>query len=127
MEDAKFVKWQDFVHKVPLNKTRDLLTNVVRELYLLKDDKVKRSIELIKTCVLKLNELDIKYSFIGTIEREDIYEILLNRFDLKPQHCVFIDDSKDNVEGAEKAGIKGIHYKNSEQLRNELQLFRLLP
>lgn len=56
-----------------------------------------------------------------------IYEILLNRFDLKPQHCVFIDDSKDNVEGAEKAGIKGIHYKNSEQLRNELQLFRLLP
>ncbi len=55
-----------------------------------------------------------------------IYEITLNRFDLQPQHCVFIDDSLENIETARKMGIIGIHYKNSNQLKQELQLLKVL-
>ena len=56
-----------------------------------------------------------------------IYEILLNRFELSAQHCVFIDDSAENIEGADKMGINGIHYKNSKQLKKDLQLLKVLP
>ena len=36
-----------------------------------------------------------------------IYKILLERFDLEPEECLFIDDVERNIRGAEKAGIKG--------------------
>lgn len=44
-----------------------------------------------------------------------IYKILLDRYSLKPEECVFLDDSADNAAGAEKAGIKGIVFKDYEQ------------
>ena len=50
----------------------------------------------------------------------DIYEILLKRYDVTPQHAVFIDDSLKNIEGAEVLGIKGIHFKSPEQLKESL-------
>ena len=36
-----------------------------------------------------------------------IYQILLDRFSLKPDECLFIDDVERIIKGAEKAGIKG--------------------
>ena len=49
-----------------------------------------------------------------------IYEILLERYQINPVMSVFIDDNVENVEGAKRFGIKGIHYKSSQQLREEL-------
>ena len=49
-----------------------------------------------------------------------IYEIILDRYHLNPQNCVFIDDNLENIETAKKLGINGIHFKNSQQLKNEL-------
>jgi glucose-1-phosphatase len=37
------------------------------------------------------------------------YQLIIDENDLKPGETLFIDDSKANVEGAEKIGIKGIH------------------
>ena len=54
-------------------------------------------------------------------ERE-IYEMLLSRYDLKAEECVFVDDRKRNCEGAEKVGIKAILFENKEQVENELAL-----
>ena len=56
-----------------------------------------------------------------------IYEIMLNRFGLEPQHCIFIDDSLENVETACKMGINGIHYKSSKQLEADLKGYNVLP
>lgn len=56
-----------------------------------------------------------------------IYEITLNRFGLEPEHCLFIDDSLENVEGARKMGINGIHYQNPTQLKEALQQLNVLP
>lgn len=41
-----------------------------------------------------------------------IYEILLERYGLKAEECLFIDDRKDNVEGALSVGINGHIFKN---------------
>ena len=51
-----------------------------------------------------------------------IYEILLNRFHLKADECLFIDDTLRNVEGAQAVGIKGYHFDgNVEKLRKYLE------
>lgn len=56
-----------------------------------------------------------------------IYETTLNRFNLQPEHCLFIDDSLENIEGARKIGINGIHYKSPTQLKEALQNYNVLP
>ncbi len=42
-----------------------------------------------------------------------IYEYLLEKYSLNPQECLFIDDRKENVEGAKKAGMKAVVFKNN--------------
>ncbi|MBR4842444.1 MAG: HAD family phosphatase [Bacteroidaceae bacterium] len=37
-----------------------------------------------------------------------IYQLLLSKYNLNPQECVFIDDRKDNVNAAIALGMKGI-------------------
>ena len=49
-----------------------------------------------------------------------IYELLLKRYDLRPERSVFIDDNPLNVAGARALGIHSIQFKNSQQLTNEL-------
>ena len=49
-----------------------------------------------------------------------IYEVLLNKYKLKAEECVFIDDRLENVEGAKALGFKGIQFKNYEQASTQL-------
>jgi len=49
-----------------------------------------------------------------------IYEILLERYQINPLMSVFIDDNLENVEVAKKFGIKGVHFKSTQQLGEEL-------
>lgn len=51
----------------------------------------------------------------------EIYNLLLDQYSLTPQECVFIDDVKENIEGAEKAGIHGIHFTNFEEVQSKLK------
>lgn len=50
----------------------------------------------------------------------EIYSLLLKRYGLKPEECVFIDDLKENVDAAMAQGIKGIVFRNYEQAKEEL-------
>lgn len=43
-----------------------------------------------------------------------IYQIALEQFGVGPSEAVFVDDFIDNIEGCEKVGIKGIHFKDPE-------------
>lgn len=47
---------------------------------------------------------------------ERIYRDSLKRIGLSPEECVFIDDLEENVAGAERLGIHGIHYTGHERL-----------
>ncbi len=57
----------------------------------------------------------------------DIYHVLLNRFTINPSEAVFIDDSLRNVNGAEEAGITGIHFQSPELLLQNLKELNIIP
>ncbi|MFP5368521.1 MAG: HAD-IA family hydrolase, partial [Actinomycetes bacterium] len=50
-----------------------------------------------------------------------IYRLLLDRYGLAARDCVFIDDSKANVEGARSVGMHAIHYAEPMDLVAELR------
>jgi len=49
-----------------------------------------------------------------------IYQILLDRYDLNAKNSVFIDDNKRNVAGALSIGMKAIHFKDTNNLKESL-------
>ncbi len=50
-----------------------------------------------------------------------IYKILLERFSLSAEECVFIDDREENIAGAKAAGMNGIVFGSAEQAMSELE------
>ena len=52
---------------------------------------------------------------------KEIYKLLCSTYSLKPDECVFIDDTKVNIEAAEKFGIKGIHLTDINILEEKLK------
>lgn len=49
-----------------------------------------------------------------------IYDCLLQRYGLLGSECVFVDDRKENVNGALEAGYAAaVHFENVEQLKTE--------
>lgn len=52
---------------------------------------------------------------------EEIYKLLLNRFNLKAEECLFIDDNLDNVNAAIKLGINSFQLKNMDDMIFELK------
>lgn len=58
----------------------------------------------------------------GVIKPEPkIYEIALEKFQVKPNETVFIDDKPANIQGAQDVGMHGIVFQNIAQLKQELQ------
>jgi 2-haloacid dehalogenase len=56
----------------------------------------------------------------------EIYERLLDRYQVNRKNALFIDDNLRNVKAAEALDISSIHFQNPDQLRSELQLYGLL-
>ena len=50
----------------------------------------------------------------------EIYQILIDRYNLVPDECVFMDDKEINCEGARKAGIHAIVFTTKEEAEKEL-------
>ena len=55
-----------------------------------------------------------------------IYRLALDRFGLKPDEAVFVDDREDNIAGAEAVGIPGLLFTDAVTLRRDLVRLRLL-
>ena len=49
------------------------------------------------------------------------YQTLLDRYGLKAEECVFLDDTVRNVEAAQALGIAGIVVTSQEQAKKELE------
>ena len=52
-----------------------------------------------------------------------IYDHHVKSYDLSPQHCLFIDDSAHNVEGAINAGWQSVLFENAKTLKSDLERF----
>lgn len=52
-----------------------------------------------------------------------VYAIIAEKLNKKPEEIVFIDDVLAHVEAANKTGLKGIHYRNNEELILKLRKF----
>jgi len=50
----------------------------------------------------------------------EFYHILLDRYHVKPEEALFIDDNYRNILAAEKLGIKSIHFTSAKELKEEL-------
>ncbi|MDO4261435.1 MAG: HAD family phosphatase [Eubacteriales bacterium] len=50
-----------------------------------------------------------------------IYRALLEKYGLKAEECVFLDDSRPNVEAARALGMEGVEVESQEQAKQELE------
>lgn len=52
-----------------------------------------------------------------------IYKHLLEKYSLKAEECLFIDDRADNVDGALKAGMKAVQFRNDfEEIKKSIEV-----
>ena len=88
-----------------------------------------------ETFPIALKKFDFLHLFEGIVVSgtektrkpfSDIYEIILNRYDLIATESIFIDDNIRNIKAANKFGIKTIHFKNPLQLKTDLKISRIL-
>ncbi len=50
-----------------------------------------------------------------------VYQCLFERFNLKPEECVFADDRAENIEGGRAMGMEGIVFTDAVQYEKELR------
>ena len=56
-----------------------------------------------------------------------VYRLLLSKYSLKPEECLFIDDREDNVNAAIRLGMSGIVYPGSaDKLQSVLVLMPII-
>ena len=51
-----------------------------------------------------------------------LFQVLLDRYGLKAQECIFVDDNPNNVEAARHMGMHGIVFTNANTLREALDI-----
>lgn len=52
---------------------------------------------------------------------DDIYQAMLEEFDLDGAECVFLDDRQANIDGAERNGIHGILFTGLDEAKEKLR------
>ncbi len=62
--------------------------------------------------------LSYKEKFIKP--QPEIYELLIERYQLNPTECVFLDDTLANLTAAEEFGIHTVYFQNKKQAEAEL-------
>ena len=84
-----------------------------------------------ETFPIALKKFDFLHLFEGIVVSgtektrkpfSDIYEIILNRYNLIATESIFIDDNIRNIKAANKFGIKTIHFKDPLQLKTDLKI-----
>jgi len=94
-------------------------------LYILSDCPLDKKI-LIQKCLPDLPFKEIFYScdYKTTKRQKKLFQIFLEDTNLNPKECLFVDDSKKNIEIAKEFGLQTLHYKtqaSADQLTNMLK------
>ena len=51
----------------------------------------------------------------------EIYQKLFDKFNIKPEECIFADDRAENIEGGRRLGMNGIVFTDAKQYERELR------
>ncbi len=89
------------------------LSNWPKHIYDQREDKLD-FLDLMDGYILSYREHVIKPDL-------ELYRRLLERYQIRPEEAVFIDDRIQNVEAAKRFGIHGIHFQSLEQAKEELE------
>ncbi|ERI90169.1 HAD hydrolase, family IA, variant 3 [Clostridiales bacterium oral taxon 876 str. F0540] len=57
---------------------------------------------------------------------KEIYNHLLDKYSLNASESIFVDDTIANIEAAKTIGITAIHFKNPNQLKDDLKRLNIL-
>jgi len=57
---------------------------------------------------------------------ERAYHFVVEKLEVKPHEALMVDDRKENIEAAKKAGMQGIVFKNTIQFKKELKKYELV-
>jgi 2-haloacid dehalogenase len=124
-------RWHEMVPG-PISGAEALLTELKANktpLYAITNFSSEKFVEAqVRFPFLKTSFLDIVVSAEERMLKPDvrIYQILIDRNDLAPEQCLFIDDSLANVETARQLGMTAHHFKNAAGLERELAALNLI-
>ncbi len=120
--DKSLYKYKNSIIKY--YESRDInedLINIIKQLkdnykiYILSDNN-KEAIDYYKN---KLNFIDgmVVSCDYQTLKKDGkLFEILLDKYNLNPSECYFIDDRLDNIEAGKKLGIKGFLFDENKNI-----------
>lgn len=57
----------------------------------------------------------------------EFFQILFERYNVKPSEALFIDDNIQNIQGAKMLGLNTIAFQSPEQLQRELRQWNIHP
>lgn len=128
---AYYGRWTEMLIG-PIHDTVDLLSNLKQKnsyrLYALTNWSAE-------TFPIALERYDFLQWFEGIVvsgqekcKKPDplIYTTLLNRYELNPGECLFIDDNHENIRGAKDVGMEAFHFESPKELHNHLQSLNVI-
>ncbi len=59
--------------------------------------------------------------------QQEIYELIISKYNLIPEQTLFIDDNVRNINAAKETGLICLHFQSSSQVKNYLLENNLLP
>jgi putative hydrolase of the HAD superfamily len=71
--------------------------------------------------VLLFDEYVLSYEVGRTKPHRRVYEIAVDKSEVSPNECLFIDDRQENIEAARQLGIQTIHYLEGSDLGASLR------
>ena len=90
-----------------------ILSNYSRHLFEQTAEEELDFLDLVDGAVFSFNEHYIK-------PENEIYNILLDRYDLKAEECVFVDDREENIEAAAGLGFNTILFEDYDAVHDAL-------
>ncbi len=127
-ENEKLIKeimdnWKDYL--IPIDENVEVLNNIAKKpinLYVLSNFH-KEAFEVVYEKYDFFNHFDgmiISYREKTIKPEKEIYEKLINRYNLNPDLTLLIDDSEKNIDAAKKLGFKTIHFNDNIKLSNSI-------
>ena len=132
---SKYPKEKDFIERF-LDQWMDMLTPIEKNVQSLREIKKLGYKTYILSNYIKeaFDYVTSKYNFFSLFDGQiisgfeniikperAIYELLLDRFNLKPENCLFIDDVLFFLKPAKKLGMKTIWNRPETDLREEFK------